>query len=223
MKVSRRFYKWYYDRIGSVYYNLLIKFVFWPFGGETAFRREMLDPIEFKPGEKIFEMCCGTGGATFALAQKAGADARIIAMDISDGQIAVARKNNVFPNVQFIQGNVTRTDYEDESFDRVMIPHAIHEMQQSNRLKTLREARRLLRPGGRLAVLELDDPPELPVRLFIGLWFFYWLPFNFETPTRREMLKCGLDNEVREAGFDDVTKTNLHRGVFQVVQGIKGR
>jgi hypothetical protein len=72
-----------------------------------------------------------------------------------------------------------------------------------------------------LIVLELDSPNSLLLRLLYGLWLFYWLPFNFETPTRREMLRIGLENEVRAAGFRNVTKTPKHRGLFQVVSGEK--
>jgi len=73
--------------------------------------------------------------------------------------------------------------------------------------------------------LELDSPKNFFVRLFIALWFGYWLPFNFETPTRRDMLKHGVANEVEEAGFRNIRKISEfrsnYRGVFQVVEGEK--
>ena len=85
----------------------------------------------------------------------------------------------------------------------------------------LAEAKRLLKEKGRVVVLELDELESLWIRLFIGFWFFYWLPFNFETPTRRDMLKHGLTNEVAEAGFKNIRKISKYRGVLQVVQGDK--
>ena len=51
--------------------------------------------------------------------------------------------------------------------------------------------------------------------------WFYWLPFNPETPTRRDMLKHGLAEEVRMAGFTDVVRTTLFGGALQVVIGRK--
>ncbi|MBC8233479.1 tyrosine-type recombinase/integrase [bacterium] len=69
--------------------------------------------------------------------------------------------------------------------------------------------------------MELDNPKRLWIRLFIGLWAFYWLPFNFETQTRRDMLKHGVVKEVQETGFKKVTKESKYQGVFQVVQGVK--
>ena len=66
-------------------------------------------------------------------------------------------------------------------------------------------------------VLELDNPRSRLVWLLTALWLFYWLPFNFENRTRKDMLAHGLANELREAGFDRVRKISLHRGVMQVL------
>jgi ubiquinone/menaquinone biosynthesis C-methylase UbiE len=87
-------------------------------------------------------------------------------------------------------------------------------------MDALREANRVLRPSGELVVLELDNPPRLSRRLFAGFWFFYWLPFNFETPTRRDMFRHGLATEVRAAGFTNIRKTNYFGSIFQVVQAL---
>jgi len=78
---------------------------------------------------------------------------------------------------------VTETEFDDGSFDKVFITHAIHEMPRAERLKALREALRVAKEGGEVIVLELDRPPSVPVRLLMGFWVFYWLPGNFETQT----------------------------------------
>jgi ubiquinone/menaquinone biosynthesis C-methylase UbiE len=85
----------------------------------------------------------------------------------------------------------------------------------------LREAYRILKENGQVIVLELDDPSNKLIKLFIGIWFYYWLLFNFETPTRREMLKHGLIHEAKEAGFSNTAKRSEFYGVFQVVTGLK--
>jgi len=120
-----------------------------------------------------------------------------------------------------VEAHAARTGFREGTFDRVVIAHALHEMARDARADVLGEARRVLRPGGRLAVLELDDPETAWVRVLVGAWFFYWLPFNFETPTRRDMFRNGLAREVAAAGFRDVTRVSTYRGVFQVVQGGK--
>lgn len=219
--MNKDLYKWRYDHIGSRFYESIIKWISLPFGGETALRRKMIEPVSFLDGEKILEMCCGTGGATFFIAEKAGSTCEIIGMDLSSGQLRYAKKRQYSCPTRFVEGDVRRTVFEGNSFDKVLVTHAIHEMRREARLATLREARRVLRHEGQVIVLELDNPPTIWLRLFIGLWFFYWLPGNFETPTRRDMLRHGVSNEVKESGFRDVKKYSACHGVFQTVMGTK--
>ncbi|KPK68216.1 hypothetical protein AMJ82_08820 [candidate division TA06 bacterium SM23_40] len=211
----------YYDDIASRRYDLLAKLWFIPQGGQGRARRALVDVIELKRGDRILDMCCGTGGATFVIAEKLGEKSKITGIDLSGGQIRVANGKNSHPNVDFMVMDASKTDFRDGEFDRVVIPHALHEMWRDGRLAVLREARRILRDGGSVAVLELDRPPGRLMRLFVALWWFYWLPFNFETPTRRDMVRYGVADEVREAGFRDVTKVSLFRGALQAVQGCK--
>jgi len=60
--MNRERYKWFYDHIGSRGYDLLMKWLGMPFGGEARIRRKLIGPVRFGDGERILEMCCGTGG-----------------------------------------------------------------------------------------------------------------------------------------------------------------
>jgi len=177
--------------------------------------------VDCRPQDVILDMCCGTGGATSSILKKAGSGSKLIGMDLSSGQIKVAAKRPELRKVQFLEGDAGRTPFREYVFDKVFITHALHEMPRENRLRALAESRRILKNNGKVIVLELGDPGKLLDRLFIGFWFFYWLPFNFETPTRRDMLKRGLTEEVKQAGFRQVTRTSKYRGAFQVVEGTK--
>ena len=229
MALNKKSYTWFYDNIQSHYYNLAMKWCFFPFGGERRCRQKLIDPIGFEPEDRILDMCCGTGGATFAIARKAGAQARITGMDLSWGQLKnagrrlkkLATRKSRLNNLAFLEGDVTKTCFKDGYFDKVFITHALHEMEREERLDALKEAKRTLRDGSKVVILEVDDPKNRFVRLFIGFWFFYWLPFNFETPTRRDMLKQGLENEMKEVGFRNIKKTSSHRNILQVVEGQK--
>jgi ubiquinone/menaquinone biosynthesis C-methylase UbiE len=219
--LSRKTYRWYYDRIGSRYYDLLMKWCFLPLGGESKCRDDLIAHVEFSPQEKILDMCCGTGGTTFAIARKAPPDCKIIGMDLSSGQIRVAESKRQFSNVEFTEGDVSQTTFQDGFFDKVFIAFALHEMPRCARLQVLSEARRVVKSGGRLIILEMDNPKSLSVRLLAGFWLFYWLPFNFETPTRKDMLKHGVCNELAEAGFQNLKRIRKSRGILQVVEGEK--
>jgi ubiquinone/menaquinone biosynthesis C-methylase UbiE len=221
--MNRKTYKWWYDHIESKFYDLMIRWLALPFGGEAKLRKELLEPVSFGSGEKILEMCCGTGGATKFISEKADAGCEIVGMDLSSGQLQRARRKQYSCPTEFVEGDVTATTFDGDSFDKVFVAHAIHEMYREDRLKTLQEARRVLKQNGQVIVLEIDNPPNIWVRLLFGLIAFYWLPGNFETPTRREMFKYGLDNEVRESVFVDVQKYSIRHGVLQTVTGIKGQ
>lgn len=217
--MERMIYKWWYDHIQSTFYNPLIKWLTIPFGGEANFRRVVITPISFNKNEKILDMCCGTGGATFYISEKAGETCEITGIDISTGQLKRACKRKYFCPTKFVKGDVEHTTFQDDMFDKVLITHAIHEMIRESRLATLREARRVLKPDGQVILLEIDDPHEVWVKLLFGFWAMYWLPGNFETKTRRDMFRHGLDHEVRECGFRDVRKYSFFRGVLQTVIG----
>ncbi|MFQ6115576.1 MAG: methyltransferase domain-containing protein [bacterium] len=105
-------YKWFYDNIHSHYYDLLIKWCFLPFGGEGKCREELLTSVDFSPKDKILDMCCGTGGATFTIAKRSGRECEIIGMDFSTGQIKVAKKKKHFSNITFVEGDVTSTGFK---------------------------------------------------------------------------------------------------------------
>jgi demethylmenaquinone methyltransferase/2-methoxy-6-polyprenyl-1,4-benzoquinol methylase len=221
MILNKRSYRWFYDHIHSHYYDLMIKWCALPFGGEKNLRKRLLEPVSFGYTDYILDMCCGTGSATFTIAEKAGDQARIVGLDLSIGQLRIARAKNRFSTVRFLQGDAASMNFPEDSFDKVFITHAIHEMKRDERMATLKEARRILKDGGTVVVLELDNPNSLFVRVLVGFWFFYWLPFNFETPTRRDMFRRGVISELRKAGFAEVHKTSFFHGVFQVVQATK--
>ena len=219
--MNRRLYKWWYDHIESHFYNLLLRWCTMPLGGERRLRMRLLEPVSFVEGQMLLDMCCGTGGATYCIAATAGPTCRITGMDLSSGQLRRAKRRHYACPVDFVEGDVTETAFPVEAFDKVFVTHAIHEMMRPGRLATLQEAWRVLKPGGEVIVLELDDPPRWWVRILAGLWGFYWLPGNFETATRRDMFKHGVANEVAEGGFVNVRKHSFYKGVLQTVIGTK--
>lgn len=219
--MNKKAYKWFYNNIHSNYYNLMIKWCFFPLGGEKKCRDELISHINFYEEEKILDMCCGTGGATCNILMRAGENSKIFGMDMSSGQLKLAARCRELYNVKLIEGEAAGTSFPDCYFDKVFITHALHEMSRQARLEVLREAIRILKENGIVIVLELDKPESRMLQIFFGFWFFYCLPFNFETPTRKDMLKYGLTNEINEAGFRNVIKTPKNKGILQTVQGTK--
>jgi demethylmenaquinone methyltransferase/2-methoxy-6-polyprenyl-1,4-benzoquinol methylase len=218
---KRHLYRWFYNNIHCHYYDLVTGWCFLPLGGEARVRQTLVDMIDLKEGDRVLDLCCGTGSTTSYLAAKIGKDSKVEAIDLSEGQIAIAKRKTHPLNIEFAVMDASQTSFEDGVFDKVVIPHALHEMPRPVRSEVLREARRVLADGGSLAVLEMDTPRSLFRHILLGIWWFYWLPLNPETPTRRDMLEHGLLEEVRAAGFKNTVKTSVFGGALQVVTGEK--
>ena len=107
-EMSKKLYKWWYDNIESKFYNVMIKWLSLPFGGERRMRRKMIEPISFKQGERILDMCCGTGGASFFISEKAGKECEITGMDLSSGQLQYAKRRQYYCPTRFVAENAHR-------------------------------------------------------------------------------------------------------------------
>jgi SAM-dependent methyltransferase len=125
----------------------------------------------------------------------------ITGVDLGTGQIARARKKNPETRVTYVLGDAARTELPGESFDRVLIGLALHEMPRSTRRAVLREARRLCTRDGRVLAIEHGRPLGRASRFLRGLWWFFWIPGNPEVPTSRDLQAHGLDTEMRECGL----------------------
>jgi demethylmenaquinone methyltransferase/2-methoxy-6-polyprenyl-1,4-benzoquinol methylase len=221
MGAKRDRYRWFYDHVHCHFYDFVTGWCFLPLGGEAKVRRTLVDVIGIRQGDRVLDVCCGTGGTTALIAARVGETSPVIAIDLSKGQIRVAKKKHPLPNVEFRVMDASNTSFDSGCFDKVVISHALHEMPRGMRLEVLKEARRIIRDGGIVAALEMDTPQSPLRRLLIGLWWFYWLPFNPETATRRDMLKHGLLEELRQAGLSHVSRAGLFGGTLQVVKGTK--
>jgi ubiquinone/menaquinone biosynthesis C-methylase UbiE len=129
-------------------------------------------------------------------------DLSITGVDLGSGQLARAREKNRGAGVIYLLKDATRTELPDESFDRVLIALALHEMPRSTRLAVLREARRLCKPDGRVLAIEHGRPRMRGSRLLRALWWFFWIPGNPEVPTSRDLQEHGLDTEMSECGLE---------------------
>jgi demethylmenaquinone methyltransferase/2-methoxy-6-polyprenyl-1,4-benzoquinol methylase len=212
-------YKWMYDHLESRVYDLGLRWFLLPFGGERRFRREMTSALDFTPGQRVLDLCCGTGSSSAAIRERAGPSCRLVGADLSRGQLAQAARKQACQPIALVEANAACTPFASASFDCVVIPHALHEMPRETRVAVLREASRLLKRSGWVAVLELDDPPSRIRRILLGAWLLYWLPYpiNFENPTRRDMVRHGLRRELAAAGFEKIRKVSRYHGSMQVV------
>jgi len=134
---------------------------------DDAWRRRAARLTRLQPGQTALDLCTGTGKLAHELVSLVRPGGRVIGIDFSAGMLELARR--LEPDVEFRRGDVSRLPETDASVDAVTIGFGLRNL--VNRDAALREMRRVLRPGGRLVVLEFA-PPTGPLlaayRFYLG-------------------------------------------------------
>lgn len=124
----------------------------------------LADAADIREGDVVIDAGCGFGEQDQRI-MRMRRPARISALNVTEVQLAYARQHNAFPNVEYIRASATSLPFEDASIDKVMSLEAAFHF--PTRADFLRDAFRVLRPGGRLAVIDLI-PLERDGRLLTG-------------------------------------------------------
>jgi demethylmenaquinone methyltransferase/2-methoxy-6-polyprenyl-1,4-benzoquinol methylase len=131
-----------------------------------------------QPGDRVLDACCGTGDLAVA-ARKAGAG-DVVGVDFSDRMLERARRKA--PEVEWVQADVLELPFEDASFDAAVVGFGVRNVEDLE--AGIKELRRVLRPGGRLGILEITTP-----RGFLAPFYRLW--FNRVVPLLGRLLPGG--------------------------------
>jgi demethylmenaquinone methyltransferase/2-methoxy-6-polyprenyl-1,4-benzoquinol methylase len=198
-------------------------------GGIDIYWRFCLVGAVRKAGPRdVLDVATGSGDVALALARALPRGVRVLGMDfcapmIDEAEAKKASRPGLYPGVEFRQGDGLALPLPDSSFDAVTIAFGIRNM--ADRARCLSEIRRVLRPGGRLFILEFSKPWTL-LRPLYDLYLHRVLPMvaGMVTGDRSayEYL-CGsiaafpdrdaLSAEIRAAGFDEVEASRLTTGI----------
>lgn len=183
------------------YYDLLTFLVLR--GSAGGMRREVLKLAALQPGERVLDAGCGTGTLAIDAAKLVGATGRVIGTDASPEMIerAMRKTPRGLSQVEFRTEAVERLPFSDGEFDAVLASLVLHHLPPDTREAGLREIRRVLKPGGRLVIMEMGSPDAL--NRAIG----HRMPGDF-------MVRVA--HQIMAAGFANVTKadTKYKRYVF---------
>ena len=137
-------------------------------GRERAMRDRLLDLAELRPGEHVLDVGSGTGTLTLAAKRRVGTSGRVRGIDAAVEMVGRARCKaaRAGVDVEFRAAVAESLPCEDASFDAVLTCLMLHHLPDDVRVVALREMRRVLRPTGRLLVIEFAPPRDVLRRLF---------------------------------------------------------
>jgi demethylmenaquinone methyltransferase/2-methoxy-6-polyprenyl-1,4-benzoquinol methylase len=157
-----------FDRIAGVY-DLMNSAM--TAGLHHQWRERAVDRAQVGPGSDALDICCGTGDLALELRRRIGPDGRVVGSDFSEPMLELARRKSGDEGlpVEFGWADALDLPYGDESFDAVTIGFGARNLADLE--KGLAEMARVLRPGGRLVILEITRPQREPLASFYSLWF----------------------------------------------------
>jgi len=141
-------------------------------GLHHAWRVRAADRAEVAPGDSVLDVCCGTGDLAFELAKRVSPGGRVVGCDFSEPMLDLAREKATkagAETVRFEWADALQLPYDAGRFDAVTVGFGVRNF--SDRDRGLRELTRVLRPGGRLVVLEFTEPRRPPFSTVYSLWF----------------------------------------------------
>jgi demethylmenaquinone methyltransferase / 2-methoxy-6-polyprenyl-1,4-benzoquinol methylase len=188
---------------------------FLSFGSGHWYRREALRRIGLAPGMKLLDLASGTGVVARAAAEVLGDPRAIIEMDASLGMLRSAKTSSVK-----VESAAERIAARDASFDRITIGFALRHFADLS--AAFSECHRVLRPGGRLLVLEITAPEGRATRAMLGVYMGAIVPgairlrtrsrraaelFRYYWETTRDCVRPEVIlDALRAAGFRDVQR-----------------
>lgn len=186
------------------------------------------------PGDAALDVCCGTGDLALELAGRVGPDGHVVGCDFSEPMLDLAREKaaaRAAASVRFEWADALRLPYDDARFDAVTVGFGVRNLADLDR--GLREMGRVLKPGGRLVILEITQPSRPPLSTFYSLWFDRLVPllgaFSSEPEAYSYLPESvrsfpsprGLAEKMDAAGFERIRYTVLAGGIIAIHSGAR--
>jgi demethylmenaquinone methyltransferase/2-methoxy-6-polyprenyl-1,4-benzoquinol methylase len=204
-------------------------------GIHRLWKRLVIDMANIRPGQQILDLAGGTGDLTRLLAAGTGPQGKVILSDINHAMICKGRArlvdDGIAGNVDFIQANAERLPFADNSFDCITMGFGLRNV--TDKQSALDSMYRVLKPGGRLLVLEFSRPVAA-LKPAYDFYSFRILPrlgklFADDAESYRylaESIRMHPDQQtllemLEAAGFEDCSYQNLTGGIVAVHRGYK--
>ncbi|CAM4082818.1 bifunctional demethylmenaquinone methyltransferase/2-methoxy-6-polyprenyl-1,4-benzoquinol methylase UbiE [Vibrio neonatus] len=205
-------------------------------GIHRLWKRFTIDCSGARSGQKILDLGGGTGDLTAKFSRIVGDTGHVVLADINNSMLNVGRdklrNTGVVGNVHYVQANAEELPFPDDYFDCITISFCLRNVTDKD--KALRSMYRVLKPGGRLLVLEFSKPIFSPLSKIYDAYSFHILPkvggiiANDKESYRylAESIRMHPDQDTLEgmmqnAGFEQTTYYNLTGGIVALHRGYK--
>jgi ubiquinone/menaquinone biosynthesis C-methylase UbiE len=184
--------------------------------GTASIHEQIIDRANLRDDYRVLDIGCGTGSLAIALAQTRP-EVEVVAIDPDPKALQRARRKSerAGVSIRFDRGFADRLPYEGGSFHRVLSSFMFHHLPAETKRRTLLEARRVLRPGGRLHLVDFGGSSARKNG---------WLARRLHA---LEHLHDNLDDRIADAmtqaGFEDVRELEQRRTIFGSVIHLRGR
>ena len=206
-------------------------------GIHHLWKRSAVKMMDLKTGDKVIDVCGGTGDLAILAARLIGSSGRVILYDINRSMINAGRHKvaNSFlkERISYVQGDAENISYADHSFDAAMVGFGIRNVTHME--KGFREMYRLLKPGGKLMCLEFSKPTSAVFRRLYDFYSFYIMPLAGEIVADNRLAYTHLPESIRlfplpeeladiltKIGFSHVTYRRLTNGIAVIHLARKG-
>lgn len=206
------------------------------FGIHRLWKRFTIDASGVRPGNKVLDLAGGTGDLTAKFSQLVGREGKVILADINSSMLNVGRDKlrdkGLVQNIEYVQANAEYLPFEENTFDIVTIAFGLRNV--TDKAKALRSIYSVLKPGGRLLVLEFSKPEQELLNKAYDFYSFNILPKMGELVAKdgesyqylAESIRMHPDQEtlktmMEEAGFEQASYKNLTGGIVALHKGYK--
>ena len=205
-------------------------------GIHRLWKRYTIDCSGARPGHNVLDLAGGTGDLTAKFSRIVGESGQVVLADINDAMLKVGRDKlrdkGIVGNVEYVQANAEALPFPDNSFDIITIAFGLRNVTDKD--KALASMYRVLKPGGRLLVLEFSKPTNEMLNKAYDMYSFHLLPKigqvvandgdsyqylaeSIRMHPEQEVLKSMMES----AGFEQTTYHNLTGGIVALHRGFK--
>jgi demethylmenaquinone methyltransferase/2-methoxy-6-polyprenyl-1,4-benzoquinol methylase len=205
-------------------------------GVHRLWKRFTIDCSGARTGHKVLDLAGGTGDLTAKFSRIVGENGKVVLADINDAMLKVGRDKlrdlGIVGNVEYVQANAEELPFPDNTFDIITIAFGLRNVTDKD--KALASMYRVLKPGGRLLVLEFSKPTNDILSKAYDLYSFHLLPKigqlvandsdsyqylaeSIRMHPEQEVLKSMMES----AGFEQTTYHNLTAGIVALHRGFK--